>query len=109
MKPDGNINGPWELRGCSDVNYTGDNDTRKIVTGYIVLINGASNVLRQKSQKKVTLSFTEAKYSEITEVCCEILFICAILFFIGVFFEYTIIMHVDNVGDMFLSQNTSEY
>ena len=27
MKPDGNTNGPWELRGYSDINYTGDNDT----------------------------------------------------------------------------------
>ena len=41
MKPDGNINEPWELSGYSDADYTGDNDTRKSVTGYIVLINGA--------------------------------------------------------------------
>ena len=29
----------WEIRGYSDADYTGDNDTRKSVTGYIVLIN----------------------------------------------------------------------
>ena len=41
MKPDKNINGPWEILGYSDTDYAGDNDTRKIVTGYIVIINGA--------------------------------------------------------------------
>ena len=33
----------------------------------------------------VTLSVTEAEYPEIKEVCCEILFVCAIFIFIGVF------------------------
>ena len=33
MKPDVNINGPWELCGYSDADYPGDNDTWKSVTG----------------------------------------------------------------------------
>ena len=41
MKPYGNINGPWALRGYSDADYAGDNYTRESVTGYIFLINGA--------------------------------------------------------------------
>ena len=40
MKPALNINVSWVLRGYSDVDYAGDNDTRKSVTGYIVIING---------------------------------------------------------------------
>ena len=32
MKPDGKINGPCYLRGYSDVDYAGDNDTQKRVT-----------------------------------------------------------------------------
>ena len=39
MKPYKNLNGPWELCGCSNTDYVGDNDTQKIVTGYIVLVN----------------------------------------------------------------------
>ena len=38
MKPDVNINGPWELCGNSYADYAGDNDTLKSVTGYIFLI-----------------------------------------------------------------------
>ena len=39
------------------------------------------------------------------EVCCEILFISAILLFMGVYVEYTIIVHIDNVGAILLSEN----
>ena len=38
MKPEVNLNGSWELRGYSNVDYAGDKDTRKSVTGHIVLI-----------------------------------------------------------------------
>ena len=41
MKIDGNIHGPWKLHGYSDVDYVGYNNTLKIVTGYIFLINEA--------------------------------------------------------------------
>ena len=56
MKPDKNINGPWEILGYSDTDYAGDNDTRKIVTGYIVIINGAVISWSLWIQKTVTLS-----------------------------------------------------
>ena len=69
MKPDVNINEPWELRGYSDVGYAEDNNTRKSVTGYIVLINGAVIVWHLRNQKTVILSVIETEYSEITEVC----------------------------------------
>ena len=106
MKPDGNINGPWELRGYSDADYTGDNDTRKTTTGYIFIINRAIINWNSQSQKTVTLSVTEDEYSAITEVCCEILFVHEILLFMGVVAEYLITAHVDNVGVIFLSNNT---
>ena len=102
MKLGENINGTQELCGYSDADYSGDNDTRKRVTGYIVLINGAVIAWRFQSQKTVTLSITEAEYSTITEVCCEILFIRDILLFMRFVVEYTIIVHVDNIGEIFL-------
>ena len=48
-KSDGNINGPWEIRGYSDADYAGDNDTKKSVTGYIVQINGSVTAWRLRS------------------------------------------------------------
>ena len=47
------------MRGYSDADYAGDNNTQKSVTGYIVLINGEVIYWRLKSHKKVTLSVTE--------------------------------------------------
>ena len=39
IKPYININGPCKLSGYSDTYYAVDNDTQKIMTGYIVIIN----------------------------------------------------------------------
>ena len=38
MKPEGDPSLIWELCSYSDMDCTGDNHTRKIVTGYIVII-----------------------------------------------------------------------
>ena len=65
MKPYGNTNGPCELCGYSDSDYTGDKYTRKIMAGYIIIINGSFNACNLRSQKTVTLFVTESEYSSI--------------------------------------------
>ena len=59
MKTEVNINGPWELYVYSDADYAGESNTRKILTGYIIIINGFLIGWSSRSQKKVTLSVTE--------------------------------------------------
>ena len=78
----------------------------KSMAGYSVLLNGVFIEWCLKIQKMFTLSVTESEYSKITDLCCEILFICVVLFFMGVVVKYSIIVHVDNVGDIVLSDNT---
>ena len=39
MKPDLNLNGPWEISGYSDAYYAVNKNTWKSVTGYIILID----------------------------------------------------------------------
>ena len=39
IKPERNLDGPWELHGYSNMGYAGYHDTYKTVTGYIVLID----------------------------------------------------------------------
>ena len=106
MKPDRNINGIWELRGYSDVDYAVDNDTCKSVTWYIVLINRAFIAWCLQSHKTVTISVIEDAYSSITEVCCEILILCVVLLFMGIFVEYPITVHIDDVGAILILENT---
>ena len=46
MKQYEKLNSTWELRGCMDAEYSGDNSTQKIVTVYVVLINRVGIVWR---------------------------------------------------------------
>ena len=60
MKLDRNLNGPWELRGYSDIDYARDNDIQKKVPGYIVLINRVVISWRSRIHKTVALTIKEA-------------------------------------------------
>ena len=40
------------------------------------------------------------------EVCCKIILFCDILLFMGFVVEYNISVQVDNIGAIFLSENT---
>ena len=53
MKTDKNINEPWELHRYSDMDYAWDNDTRKTVTGYIILIHRTVIAWHSRIQKKL--------------------------------------------------------
>ena len=68
------------------------------MTRCIVIINRSIIAWCLRSQKIVTLSVTEAEYSEITEVSCEILFFRIISLFVVVFVELSITVHIDDVG-----------
>ena len=98
IKPDGNLNGPWELHTYSDVDYAEYNKTQKRVTGCIVTINKFFITCHLQSQKIVTLSVTETEYSEIMEVYCKILFVRAVLLILGVIVEYPITMTIIDIS-----------
>ena len=54
----------------------------------------------------MTLSSTEAEYVGISELCKEILFVKQVLEFLEIRYEFPIIVHVDNVGAIYLSKNS---
>jgi hypothetical protein len=53
----------------------------------------------------VTLSSTEAEYVSISEVCTDIMFIKSIVEFLGITVELPIIVHVDNIGAIYMAKN----
>ena len=59
IKPEVNLNGPYELRGYSDTDYTRENYNMKSVTGYINQLHDL---------------FVKTEYSAIVEVCYKIIF-----------------------------------
>ena len=87
--------------------YAGDKSTRISVTGYILFFMGIPIIWKSKSQKNITLSSSEAEYVTLSEAAKEIKFIYQLLLSIGMQVRLPIVVRVDNVGAIFMSENTS--
>ena len=95
----------WELKIYSDSDWAGDKDNRKSVTGFIVFLLGAPILWRSKAQGSVALSSTEAEFYALSESAKEIKFIVQVLISMGIPVKIPIIVRVDNVGAIFMSEN----
>jgi hypothetical protein len=106
LAPKQTKNDSWSLQTFCDSDYAGDKDGRKSITGYIIYIQDMPIAWKSKSQKNVTLSSSEAEYVAISELTTEILYVRQILEFMGVLINYPIIVRVDNIGAIYLAQNS---
>jgi hypothetical protein len=97
--------GIFNLCGKADSEFCGDCDTCISVYGYILYFCNVPIAWRSKSGKYVTLSSTEAEYFAISELAKEVLFVKQVLESMGITVEYPIIIHTDNVGAIYLSNN----
>ena len=98
---------PWELVLFCDSYYAGDPDSRRSVSGYIIYVCGVPVCWRSKAQRSVTLSSTEAEYVAISEAVKELLFVIQVLEMMMIRVTYPVIVHVDNVGAIFMSGNVT--
>ena len=106
MKPNmGDNNLIWKLKAFSDSDFSGDKERRHSISGYIIYLMDVPIAWRSKSQRNVTLSATEAEYVALSEVCAEIMFIKQIMEFLGVKVELPIMVHVDNLGAIYMANN----
>ena len=62
---------------------------------------------KSKSQRSVTLSSSEAEYVALLEAAKEIKFVYQLLQSIGIDIKLPITVKVDNIGAIFMSENTS--
>ena len=97
----------WTMVGFSDSDWAGDKDTRLSISGFVIFILGVPISFRSKQQKSVALSSSEAEYVAMSEAAKEIKFVYQILISMGLKVKTPIIVRVDNVGAMFMSENTS--
>ena len=95
------------IEGYCDSDYAGDKDTRRSVTGYAIYLNGCLIAWKSKSQRSVTLSSSEAEYVSISEIAQDLLFVKQNLEFADRTIRYTIIVHVDNIGAIYMAKNGS--
>jgi hypothetical protein len=86
----------------TDSDWAGGKDNRISITGYIVFLLGAP-----KAQKSVSLSSTEAEYYALSEAAKEIKFVVQILLSMGIPVQLPVIVRVDNMGAIFMSENAS--
>ena len=69
------INNEWNIEGFSDSDFGGDKDTRISVAGFIIYLMGVPISWRNKGQKSVVLSNSEAEYVVLSEAAREVKFI----------------------------------
>ncbi len=60
-KWDGNKEHEFIISGCNDSDYAKDTQTRKSISGYRVLLEGAPVMFKSSTQKSVALSVCEAE------------------------------------------------
>jgi len=46
----------WEMKAYTDLDFAGDADNRKSISGFVIYLNGCPLAWRSKQQKSVTLS-----------------------------------------------------
>jgi hypothetical protein len=97
----------WNLRVFCDSYWAGNSETRISVTWFILYLMNIPVCWRSKAQKGVTLSSSEEEYVTILDAVKEIKFIYYLLQDIGNNVELPILVKTDNVGAMFMVQNSS--
>jgi hypothetical protein len=98
--------GEWHVMSFTDSDFSGDRETRKSVSGFIVYFMGAPIAWRPRGQKSVTLSSMEAEYVAVLEVATEVVFVKNLLEFLGLKISYPITLYVDNVGAIYLAESS---
>jgi hypothetical protein len=91
----------------TDSEYAGDKDTRISVGGYIIFLLGVPILWKSKAQRSVTLSSAEAEFGALSEAAKDIKFVAQVLESMGIKVELPIVVRVDNVGAIFMSENVS--
>jgi hypothetical protein len=97
----------WTMTVFTDSDWAGNKDNRISIIGYIIFLLGASILWKSKAQKLVSLSSTEAEYYALSEAAKEIKFVVQILLSMGIPVQLPIIVRVDNMGAIFMSENAS--
>ena len=105
MAPVKLIDDEWIVLAYSDSDFGGDKETRISITGFILYLMGVPISWQSKGQKSVTLSSSEAEYVALSEAAKEIKFVYQLLTGMGMKVKLPIVVCVDNLGAVFMSEN----
>ena len=99
------IDDKWIIVAFSDSDFGGDKETRISIAGFILYLMGVLISWQSKGQKSVTLSSSEAEYIALLEAAKEIKFVYQLLIGMGMKVKLPIVICVDNLGAIFMSEN----
>ena len=97
----------WNVVAYSDSDYAGDKESRLSVAGFVLYLMGVPISWRSKGMKVVAQSSTEAEYIALSETAKEVKFVYQVLASLGIKVKLPIIVRVDNLGAIFMSENIS--
>jgi hypothetical protein len=107
VQPEINNKNEWHMTVYTDSDWAGDKESRHSVSGYVMFLMGVPILWKSRSQKTISLSSSEAEYYALSEAAKEIKFIVQILNSIGIKITMPIVVRVDNVGAIFISENNT--
>jgi hypothetical protein len=95
------------LGGTRDSKFEADPDLRIFVFGYNIYFCEALIAWKSKAGQSATLSLTEAEYVAFSEITKEFMFVKQVYETMGIKLNLPILVKVDNVGAIYLSNNHS--
>ncbi|KAG8489157.1 hypothetical protein CXB51_017144 [Gossypium anomalum] len=81
--------------GYVDVDFAGDLDRRRSLTGYVFTIGGCAISWKATSQTTVCLSTTESEYMAITEACKEAIWLKGLFSELNEDLQISTVLHID--------------
>jgi len=97
------------LTAYADSDHAGDPDSRRSVTGYVVLLNGGAVSWQSVRQQVVALSSAEAEYYAASVVGTDITYIRRIMEELGYAQPSPTTTYEDNMACIFMSQSAGTY
>lgn len=107
IQPDFTKGNTWQMTVFTDSDWAGDKDNRHSVSGYAIFLLNVPILWKSRLQRTVALSSSEAEYYAISEAAKEIKFVYQILDSIGIKIHLPIVVNVDNVGAIFMTENVT--
>jgi len=107
LEPTRNQDECWHVKAYSDPDWATDPETRTSISGFVLYLCGAPISWKSKSQKGVTMSSTEAEFVALSETAKEVKFVYQVLTTMGVQVRTPMIVHVDNIGAIFMSKTVA--
>jgi hypothetical protein len=102
-----NLLSEWKIKIYTDSDWAANKDEWKSISGFVIFLQDAPRMWKSQAQLAVALSSTKAEYYATSEAAKEIKFLVQVLESIGIKVKNSIIVHLHNVGEIFVAENAS--